>query len=119
MSWPKGIHKMPGEAQSLILKMQRDGFLRNLGRCILLYCLAGLQLSLSNRLDQIDYPRALANNLSIGSGLIESGHRHVLQARLKRAGTARLKLNAHNLAQLRVLRSNERWDKYWFAQKAA
>ena len=80
-------------------------------RCALRY--------LSNRLDQIDYPRALANDLPIGSGLIESGHRHVLQARLKRAGTAWLKQNAHDLAQLRVLRSNERWDEYWLAQKAA
>ena len=80
-------------------------------RCALRY--------LSNRLDQIDYPRALANELPIGSGLIESGHRHVLQARLKRAGTAWLKSNAHQMAQLRVLRSNERWDDYWASQKAA
>ena len=80
-------------------------------RCALRY--------LSNRLDQINYPRALANDLPIGSGLIESGNRHVLQARLKRAGTAWLKENAHNLAQLRVLRSNDRWDEYWRAQKAA
>lgn len=80
-------------------------------RCALRY--------LSNRLDQINYPRALANDLPIGSGLMESGNRHVLQARLKRAGTAWLKENAHNLAQLRVLRSNDRWDEYWRAQKAA
>ena len=80
-------------------------------RCALRY--------LSNRLDQIDYPRALANDLPIGSGMIESGHRHVLQARLKRAGTAWLKQNAHDLAQLRVLRSNNRWEEYWLAQKAA
>ena len=80
-------------------------------RCALRY--------LSNRLEQVDYPRALANDLPIGSGLIESGHRHVLQARLKRAGTAWLMQNAHDLAQLRVLRSNSRWDEYWLTQKAA
>ena len=80
-------------------------------RCALRY--------LRNRLDQIDYPRALANNLPIGSGLIESGNRHVLQARLKRAGTAWLKQNAHDLAQLRVLRSNDRWDEYWLTHNAA
>ena len=38
---------------------------------------------LSNRLDCLDYPQALALGLPIGSGIIESGHRHVLQARLK------------------------------------
>ncbi len=36
---------------------------------------------LRNRLDCLDYPRALALGLPIGSGMIESGHRHVLQAR--------------------------------------
>jgi hypothetical protein len=38
----------------------------------------------SNRQDCLDYPRALALGLPIGSGMIESGHRHVLQARLKK-----------------------------------
>ena len=43
---------------------------------------------LNNRLDCLDYPGALALGLPIGSGMIESGHRHVLPARLKKAGTA-------------------------------
>jgi len=72
---------------------------------------------LSRRMEQVDYPHALANELPIGSGLIESGNRHVLQARLKGPGTAWLKQNAHDLAQLRVLRANDRWDQYWLAQR--
>jgi hypothetical protein len=43
---------------------------------------------LHNRLDALDYPRALKLGLPNGSGMIESGHRHVLHARLKKAGTA-------------------------------
>jgi hypothetical protein len=43
---------------------------------------------LTNRTDCLDYPRALELGLPIGSGMIESGHRHVLHARLKKAGTA-------------------------------
>lgn len=74
---------------------------------------------LINRLEQVDYPWALAKDLPIGSGLIESGNRHVLQARLKGAGTAWLKENAHDIAQLRVLRANNGWEEYWLAQKAA
>ena len=34
---------------------------------------------MNNRRDTFDYPRALKHQLPIGSGLIESGHRHVLQ----------------------------------------
>jgi len=68
---------------------------------------------LTNRTDCLDYPRALKLDLPIGSGLIESGHRHVLQARLKKAGTAWLKDHADQIAHLRVLRSNHQWDAFW------
>ena len=41
---------------------------------------------LSNRTDCLDYLRALQLGLPIGSAMIESGHKHVLQARLKKSG---------------------------------
>lgn len=68
---------------------------------------------LSNRLDCLDYPGAIARDLPIGSGLVESGHRHVLQSRLKIPGSAWLLENAQSMAQLRVLRSNRRWHELW------
>lgn len=68
---------------------------------------------LSNRLDSLDYPGALALGLPIGSGMIESGHRHVLQARLKKAGTAWLPEHADQIAHLRVLRANNQWSSIW------
>jgi Uncharacterised protein family (UPF0236) len=68
---------------------------------------------LNNRLDCVDYPRALALGLPIGSGMIESGHRHVLQARLKKAGTAWLPEHADQIAHLRVLRANHQWASLW------
>ena len=57
--------------------------------------------------------RALALGLPIGSGMIESGHRHVLQARLKKAGTAWLRDHADQIAHLRVLRANHQWQSLW------
>jgi hypothetical protein len=68
---------------------------------------------LSNRTDCLDYPEALKLGLPIGSGLIESGHRHVLHARLKKAGTAWLPSHADHIAQLRVLRANQQWETFW------
>ena len=68
---------------------------------------------LNNRLDCLDYPGALALGLPIGSGIIESGHRHVLQARLKKAGTAWLPEHAEQIAHLRVLRANDQWLSLW------
>ena len=68
---------------------------------------------LTNRTDCLDYPRALALGLPIGSGMIESGHRHVLHARLKKAGAAWLPETADQIAHLRVLRANNAWQSLW------
>lgn len=68
---------------------------------------------LENRPEQLDYAHALAHDLPVGSGLIESGHRHVLQARIKKAGAWWTKSNVHALCQLRTLRANRQWDIYW------
>lgn len=68
---------------------------------------------LNNRRDCLDYPRALRLGLPIGSGMIESGHRHVLHARLKKAGTAWLSDHADQIAHLRVLRANHQWQSLW------
>ena len=68
---------------------------------------------LNNRRGCLDYPRAISLGLPIGSGMIESGHRHVLQARLKKAGTAWLPEHADQMANLRVLRANGHWLSLW------
>ena len=63
--------------------------------------------------DALDHPGTLALGLPIRSGLIESGHRHVRQARLKKAGTAWLPQHADPIAHLRVLRANHQWLSFW------
>jgi hypothetical protein len=68
---------------------------------------------LENRRHQLDYPSAIRNGLPIGSGLIESSHRHLLQSRLKLAGAWWTAPHAHNMSQLRVTRANRLWDNYW------
>lgn len=74
---------------------------------------------LSRRQPYLDYPKALAQDLPIGSGLIESGHKHVLQARLKKPGSAWLPHNAHRIAQLRIIRANQLWEHFWQDPQAA
>jgi hypothetical protein len=74
-------------------------------RCALRY--------LQNRSDQLDYPAALRAGLPVGSGLIESGNRHVLQRRLKLAGAWWLPANVDLMAHLRTTRANGSFDLYW------
>ncbi len=74
---------------------------------------------LTNRAGQLDYPAAIKAGLPIGSGMIESGHKHVLQPRLKKAGAAWNPGNADAIAQLRVIRSNDNWESLWNHKQAA
>lgn len=66
-----------------------------------------------NRPGQFEYNHAIENSLPIGSGKIESGHRYVVQDRLKIAGAWWEKSTADNMLALRTLRVNSGWDDYW------
>ena len=68
---------------------------------------------LSNRREQLDYESALARNLPIGSGEIESAHRYIVQQRLKRPGAWWRLANAEHMLALRLNRANRQWEAYW------
>lgn len=68
---------------------------------------------ISNRPGQFDYKQAIDEKLPIGSGEIESGHRHVIQDRLKLSGAWWTQDNAQRMLNLRTLRANGDWGYYW------
>lgn len=68
---------------------------------------------LVNRRQYLDYRKALEADLPIGSGEVESGHRSVLQSRLKKPGAWWRIDNAENMAHLKVMQANEKWDGFW------
>lgn len=68
---------------------------------------------LQERRHHLDYAGARQQQLPIGSGEIESGHRHVIQQRLKIAGGWWTERNMESMLQLRSARSNNWWDTYW------
>ena len=61
----------------------------------------------------LDYQRAQAPGPPIGSGEVESGYKQVLQKRLKIAGAWWLQRHAERMLQLRTVRANGDWNKYW------
>jgi len=73
----------------------------------------GCERYLSNRLEYLDYQAALEAGLPIGSGEVESGHRSVIQARLKISGAWWKIENAEKMLALRVVRANGKWQSYW------
>ena len=71
---------------------------------------------LSERHDCLDYAAARAAELPIGSGEVESGHRHVIQRWLKVAGAWWNQINAQAMLNLRTARANRHWSQHWSVQ---
>jgi hypothetical protein len=71
---------------------------------------------LTERPDCLDYFEARKRHLPIGSGEVESGHRHVIQKRLKVAGGWWKETNAQAMLNLRTSRVNDQWCLYWTSQ---
>ena len=74
---------------------------------------------LNNRTKHLDYKSALARQLPIGSGEVESAHRHVVQRRLKLPGAWWSRVHADNVVQLRVTRATDLWNSFWQQKCAA
>jgi hypothetical protein len=74
---------------------------------------------MEKRQEYFNYQAALSKGLPIGSGEIESSHRHVVQKRLKIAGAWWKVDNANALLNLRMNRMNGYWESYWDSQRAA
>lgn len=68
---------------------------------------------LDQRRDHLDYQSARRRKLPIGSGEIESAHRHLIQKRLKLSGSWWRETNAQALITLRTARANLCWQTYW------
>jgi hypothetical protein len=69
--------------------------------------------SLLGRRNQLNYREALANDLPIGSGEIESAHRYIAQLRLKRPGAWWRVEHAEYMFALRINRRNGEGKTYW------
>lgn len=68
---------------------------------------------IEKRTKHFNYKKALDEGLPIGSGEIESGHRSIIQKRLKLPGAWWLKTNANNMLALRTVRANGDWNACW------
>ena len=66
-----------------------------------------------NRQEHLDYAAAREQGLPLGSGVIEGGHRHVIQARLKLPGAWWREESVNPILALRTLRANHRWHDFW------
>jgi hypothetical protein len=68
---------------------------------------------LEKRLPMIDYPHFRRQQVPIGSGIVESGHKVVMQKRMKQAGMRWAEANLNPMLALRVALSNQTWNHSW------
>ena len=61
----------------------------------------------------LDYPTALTNGWPIATGVIEGACRHIVKDRMDITGARWGLEGAEAVLKLRVLRSNDDWDRYW------
>lgn len=62
-----------------------------------------------DRVSQVDYPAFRAAGWPVGSGATESGHKQVMQARMKRAGMRWARAQVNPMLALSLLDHNGRW----------
>lgn len=75
--------------------------------------LSQLARYLQNQREHLDYATAKEQGLPIGSGAVEGGHRHIIQARLKLPGTWWKEEAVNPMLALRTLRAHAWWEAFW------
>lgn len=68
---------------------------------------------LETRLSMIDYPHFRRQQLPIGSGIVESGHKVVMQKRMKQAGMRWAEASLNPMLALRTALCNQTWNQTW------
>lgn len=68
---------------------------------------------LEKRRSMIDYPHFRKIGIPIGSGMVESGHKVVMQRRMKQAGMRWAEVNLNPMLALRMALCNNIWDENW------
>jgi hypothetical protein len=116
----RGGHLPPDWLESVLHRLKHDGPSRVLKH---LRCLverfgptATLQSNLSyllKREAQMQYPSYQAAGWPIGSGMVESAHKRVLQARLTGAGMQWTTTNVNAMLALGNMIDNDRYDQEW------
>ena len=70
---------------------------------------------LEKRQEMIDYPHFRKVQVPIGSGIVESGHKVVMQRRMKQAGMRWAEENINPILALRMSICNHTWHENWQA----
>lgn len=116
-----GGHLPPKWLEGVLHRLKHEGperLLRHVSWLARRYPQAQDKVSyLQKRREQMDYPTYQRNGWPIGSGSVESGHKLVMQARLKGPGMHWHPVHVNPMLVLRLALCNERWQENWLDQR--
>lgn len=81
--------------------------------------LDGLVRYINTNRSRMAYKTCKQRGYPIGSGVVESGCKQIIQARHKQAGTRWNRENAQKMLNLAVFIRSDRWPEFWETQRAA
>jgi hypothetical protein len=120
----RGGHLPAGWLEGLLHRLKHEGPSRVLKHLCWLVEHFGPSVSLQGNLSyllkreaQMQYPTYQAAGWPIGSGMVESAHKRVLQARLKGSGMQWTSANVNAMLALRMMIDNQRWEQEWQARR--
>jgi hypothetical protein len=102
------LRRAPGEVLRTLAELGLEGLCDERRGAV-----EGVRRYLAKRADLIDYPAFLAAGLPIGSGIVESANKLVVEARLKGAGMHWARPHANELLALRSVVCSGRWEAHW------
>jgi len=102
-------HALKHDGPAVVLPLLRTLVATQPTNADLTSCLAYLE----TRVAQLQYPQFLADGWPIGSGIVESANKLVVEDRLKGAGMHWAEANVNGLLALRNAVCNDRWEECW------
>ncbi len=115
-----GGHLPPKWLEGVLHRLKHEGperVLRHLSRLVKGFPSIQEQVTyLQKRRELMDYPTYQQQGWPIGSGSVESGHKLVMQARLKGPGMHWRPEHVNPMLAVRLALLNERWEESWQAQ---
>ena len=102
-------HGQPETVIAAIGRLGESGVGDTAGRAII----DGVVGYLEKRIEQIRYAEFIALGYPIGSGIVESGHKVVIEARLKGAGMHWARAHVNPMSALRTIICSDRWEEEW------
>ena len=103
------LHSLKQEGPQPLLQMLRQRQASHPNHELLRVNLAYLE----KRQAQMDYPYFVQHGWPIGSGMVESANKNVVEARLKGTGMHWQRTHVNPLLALRNIVCNDRWDEVW------